>query len=225
MGPRLIGTVGGEAVGARAHPDIGRRLTRVAVGWAVSGYGAMAYRANFFIISGGPGAGKTTLIDTLDRRGFATVAEAGRAILREQAAIGGDAVHGKDMAAYCAAMLKRGIADFEGEATRDEPVFFDRGIADLIGYCRLVGLAVPESVREATAIHRCNTVVLMAPPWREIYRQDNERSQDWDEAVRTYELVREAYEEAGYATVEIPRDTVGRRVAFILAEVDAALKD
>ena len=182
----------------------------------------MPYRPNFFIISGGPGAGKTSLIDTLDMRGFTTVAETGRAILREQAAIGGSAVHGKDTAAYCTEMLKRGIADFNREKAGDEPVFFDRGIAELPGYCRLVGLPVPEAVRQAAEIYRYNALVLLAPPWREIYRQDSERGQDWSEAVRTYELVREAYDEAGYETVEIPRDTVARRVAFILAEVDAA---
>ncbi len=185
----------------------------------------MPYRPNFFIISGGPGAGKTTLIETLDRRGFRTVAEAGRAILREQASIGGTAVHGKDAAAYCAEMLKRGIADFEREAASDEPVFFDRGIAELSGYCRLVGLPVPEAVRQAGEVYRSNALVFLAPPWREIYRQDGERSQDWDEAVRTYEMVRDAYDGAGYETVDIPRDTVGRRIGFILAAVDAAGAD
>ncbi len=184
----------------------------------------MPYRANFFIIGGGPGAGKTTLIDTLDMRGFATVAETGRAILREQAAVGGRATHGGDASAYCAEMLKRGIADFKRMAAGgdDEPIFFDRGIGELVGYCRLMGLPVPEAVRQAVEVYRYNTLVLLTPPWREIYRQDSERGRDWDEAVRTYEMLRDAYEEAGYETVEVPREPVGRRVAFVLAQVDAA---
>lgn len=180
------------------------------------------YQPNCFIISDGPGAGKTSIIERLAARGFATVSETGRAILREQAETGGDAVHGRDSAAYGELMLKRGIGDYRRMAGTDEPAFFDRGIAELVGYWRLVGLPVPDHVRAAAREYRSNPLVFLAPPWRAIYRQDTERQQDWDEAVRTFEVVRDAYVEAGYRPVEIPLDTVARRVSFILAAVDAA---
>ena len=82
---------------------------------------------------------------------------------------------------------------------------------------------LPPKVADAATSYRTNTLVFLAPPWREIYRQDEERKQHWAEAVRTFELVREAYDEAGYMTVEIPKDTVARRVRFILDEADAAM--
>jgi predicted ATPase len=165
----------------------------------------MPDKPNFFIISGSPGAGKTSIIDKLAARGFATVAEAGRDILREQAAMGGDATHIGDARAFGELMLARGIADYERIADGDEPVFFDRGIAELAGYFRLIGGPIPARVVRAAEIYRTNTMVFLAPPWREIYRQDRERKQDWAEAVRTFELVQDAYIEAGYEPVEIPR--------------------
>ncbi len=180
----------------------------------------MPYQPNYFVISGGPGSGKTSIIDRLAARGFATVAESGRAIIREQAEIGGTAVHGGDAAAFGELMLARGIEDFRRMASADEPVFFDRGIAELAGYWRLMGLALPEKVRDAAREYRSNRLVFLTPPWQEIYRRYAERRQDWDEAVRTFEHVREAYGEAGYTAVEIPWDTVARRVGFILAKVD-----
>lgn len=46
----------------------------------------------FIIISGGPGSGKSTLIDALERQGFPRTVEAGRAIIQDQVAIGGNAL-------------------------------------------------------------------------------------------------------------------------------------
>ncbi|HVY19125.1 MAG TPA: AAA family ATPase [Bauldia sp.] len=180
---------------------------------------------NYFIISGGPGSGKSSIIDRLDARGFTTVGETGRAIIREQAESGGNATHTGDAEAFGLLMLERGIADYRRMRKEDEPVFFDRGIAELTGYWRLIGKPLPERVALAAREYRTNRTVFLAPPWREIYRQDAERQQDWNEAVRTFELVREAYDTAGYMTIEIPKDTVARRVSFILAEVDAAMED
>jgi predicted ATPase len=48
--------------------------------------------SRFFVVTGGPGGGKTTLINALGRLGFPTAPEGGRAIICEQAAIGGPAL-------------------------------------------------------------------------------------------------------------------------------------
>lgn len=47
---------------------------------------------HLFIITGGPGAGKTTLIDALSAAGFPTSREAGRRIIQEQLDSGGSAL-------------------------------------------------------------------------------------------------------------------------------------
>ncbi len=47
---------------------------------------------HFFVVTGGPGAGKTSLITELSRRGLHTTPESDRAIIREEVASGGDAL-------------------------------------------------------------------------------------------------------------------------------------
>ena len=40
-----------------------------------------------FVVTGGPGSGKTTLVDALAEHGFCTMPVAGRAIIQDQVAI------------------------------------------------------------------------------------------------------------------------------------------
>jgi len=42
-----------------------------------------------FVITGGPGSGKSTLIDALAGHGIFSMPEAGRSIIQDQVAIGG----------------------------------------------------------------------------------------------------------------------------------------
>ncbi len=53
-----------------------------------------------FVITGGPGSGKRTLIQALAERGVCTMPEAGRAIIQDQVAIGGEAVPWSDRNAF-----------------------------------------------------------------------------------------------------------------------------
>ena len=86
-------------------------------------------------------------------------------------------------------MLAHMIDHYGRVGAPDDPVFFDRGIPGLIGYCRLIGVPVPDHIRRAAEVFRYNDTVFVTPPWPEIYAQDHERHQDFAEAVRTYEVV------------------------------------
>ncbi|WBU65249.1 AAA family ATPase [Paracoccus aerodenitrificans] len=58
----------------------------------------------FFVVTGGPSAGKTSLITELARRGFHTTPESGRAIIREEIVRGGDVLPWADRTAYAKRM-------------------------------------------------------------------------------------------------------------------------
>ena len=182
-------------------------------------------RPNYFVITGGPGAGKTTIIDALRARGFRTVDEVGRQIIRAQVAIGGNALHWGDREAFAELMLSHSIYDFERLGDDPAPVFFDHGIPDMTGYFRLIGAPVPAHVKKATRLFRCNPVVFVAPPWREIYVNDPERKQDFAEAVATWEACVAASVEAGYQLVELSKASVAERVAFVLDRVETWTKE
>jgi predicted ATPase len=107
-------------------------------------------------------------------------------------------------------------------ALHDGPIFFDRGVPDIIGYLALVGAPVPAHLRRAADLVRYNTRVFVAPPWREIFTQDEERRQTFADAEHTHAAMVAAYSACGYEMTELPRASVADRVRFILSRVGAS---
>lgn len=178
--------------------------------------------ARLFVITGGPGSGKSTLIDALAQAGYTRSIEAGRAIIRDQVAIGGRALPWLDPACFAELMLSWDMRSYHMAHAQRGPAFFDRGIPDVVGYLRLSGLPVPQHVKKAAELFRYSRRVFIAPPWRDIFRADDERKQDFDEAVRTSEAMAATYRELGHELVELPRAAVAERVRFVLEQADLA---
>lgn len=170
----------------------------------------------YYIITGGPGAGKTTLIEALRARGFACAGESARTILQNQQRIDGPAQHARDTALYAEIILARDMENHTAMAQETGPVFFDRGVPELVGYFPAMGLPVPPHVERAAQIYRYNPTVFLAPFWPEIYAHDAERNHSLGHAERTYEACRDVYLKLGYTLAELPRTPVEDRVAFVL---------
>ena len=90
----------------------------------------MIYKPNFFVITGGPGVGKTTLLEALAKQGFPYVPEVAREIIREQVARNGNALPWANIPAYTHLMLSRSVESFEQHQKQESVLFFDRGIPD-----------------------------------------------------------------------------------------------
>lgn len=177
----------------------------------------MLDKPNFYVLTGGPGVGKTTLIRHLAALGKLTVEENARAVIREEVARGGRGVPWLDNDRFVALTTARDIADFDTRAAEKRRVFFDRGLMDMVG-CN--GAVPSPALLEAVRTRRYNATVFVFPPWREIYETDAERRQDWDEAERTFDLICAQLPTLGYAPVVVPIGTVEARAAFVLARAE-----
>jgi predicted ATPase len=171
------------------------------------------------VVTGGPGAGKTSLINHLERRGLPCALEAGRAIIRGQVETGGTALPWADRQAYAQLMLAMDRRSHDGAEAFGGPVFFDRGVPDIVGYLRLCELPIPDDLAVAALGLRYDPLVFIAPPWPEIFANDAERKQDFAEAVRTHAMMVQVYAELGYDLVELPRASILDRVDFVLERV------
>ncbi|MFH8985399.1 AAA family ATPase [Streptomyces varsoviensis] len=173
----------------------------------------------FIVVTGGPGSGKSTLIDRLEQAGHARTHEAGRSIIQDQVAIGGRALPWHDRRLFAELMLDRDLCGHRRSAAEQAHVFFDRGIPDIVGYLRLEGLPVPPHLHAAAQRFRYRRRVFIAPPWPDIYTQDAERRQSYETARRTHDAMAAAYTAYGYELVPLPRASVEERVRFVTREL------
>jgi len=179
----------------------------------------MAIKDNFFILTGGPGSGKTSLISELKCRGYECVTEVGRQIIQNQVDQGGDVLPWKDCGAYSKLMFERSLADYKQMNNVTAISFFDRGIPDTYGYERLEGIPPNPDLLHAIQQYRYNRSVFILPPWQEIFENDTERKQDFDKAVATYQVMFSVYSELAYKLIIVPKITIKERVDFILSTV------
>jgi predicted ATPase len=169
----------------------------------------------FFVLTGGPSSGKSTLIQALAAQGLSHMPEAGRAIIQDQVAIGGTALPWADRLGFAELMLTWEMRSHRAAKELPGPVLFDRGVPDVLGYLRLAGLEVPRHVERAGRTFRYHRRVFIAPPWPEIFTQDAERKQSIEEAEATYRAMVEAYSALGYDLVPLPLAPVPERVRFV----------
>jgi len=174
---------------------------------------------NLFIMTGGPGTGKTTTLQELEKRGYKYTPEVARQIIREQISHGGIALPWGDRELYTRLMMERSIESFVENTPAPQAMFADRGLPDTLCYARLTKHPDEKKIRRACDQYRYASTVFFAPVWEEIYATDAERKQDFAEAVRTSELMLKTYRECGYSLVELPKTKPTERARYIAEQL------
>lgn len=169
----------------------------------------------FIILTGPFGSGKSTLLQHLQCLGFQGIAEPARQILAEQRSIDGNGLPGKDARLFVDLMLSRMIGEYNRIENPSAPVFFDRGIPDMLGYASLFGLDYPPG-QNAARKYRYNPRVFFAPAWEEIYTTDEERILSFEVARQFGDDLRAIYAQSGYELIDLPCTPIEERADFIL---------
>ena len=167
------------------------------------------------ILTGGPGTGKTTVLDVLREAGYETGDDAARSIIVERKNAGLSPRPGSEE--FAKQILAREITAYQSAPS--SPIFYERWIVDVIGSLFGMGVMDERSTMQLVAEYPYEFVFLF-PPWRDIYRIDEERDHTFDHSVRVYSLTRDWYRKAGYEIAEVPIDTPQARTKFILDHLD-----
>ncbi|MBX7482240.1 AAA family ATPase [Qipengyuania qiaonensis] len=163
-------------------------------------------------ITGAPGAGKSTLLAELAAQAVPVVPEVARSILQSS---GGMALRVSDPLGFADRMLDAQLAAWDCDG-RGGSTVFDRGFADIVGFLWVEGLAVSDRLDRVCRKLVFDGPVFRARPWRAIYSPDDERIQDWNEAVASDEAVTRAWKHFGYDLIDLPLISARERAAFVL---------
>jgi len=169
------------------------------------------------VISGCSGGGKSTLLQELGRLGHQIFDEPGRKIVKEQLAIGGDALPWADVARFAERCVDLALDDIA--APRSGVAFCDRSLIDAVSGLEHMGLQPPARALTALRTAPYHKTVFLTPPWRELFATDAERRHGFADACAEYERLLIAYPRFGHEIVLVPKLTPPARADFILARL------
>lgn len=174
------------------------------------------------VLSGGPGSGKTSVLDLLKKMGYQCFEEQSRKVIQQAKDKGIENMFLTDPTSFSEALYQERKTDFERAQKavvipKKPYVFFDRGIHDIYAYLDALGKG--ETYWKDRVMRFRYDLILLFPPWEAIYKKDAQRMESFDEAVRYFTFLEKIYEETGAPIVKIPKAPVTARATFIESQL------
>lgn len=168
------------------------------------------------VLIGGPGTGKTTIINALKQRGFYCLPEVSRDVILKAKKQGIDQLFLTEPLLFSKMLLEGREEQYNHSIkSEEEIVFFDRGIPDVHAYMNYFNTEYPAYFIEKSTSYKY-TKIFHFSPWEEIHTTDNERYESFDESVKIDTFLIEAYSELGYDLINVPFGTIEERTNFII---------
>ncbi|WP_298343430.1 ATP-binding protein [uncultured Algibacter sp.] len=168
------------------------------------------------VITGGPGTGKSTLINNLIEKGHICLEEISRQVTLDAQKQGIDQLFLTNPLLFSELLLKgRQKQYIDANIYKNQTVFFDRGIPDVLAYMDYIGDAYPKNFVQACKNSTYNSVFILKP-WEAIYKSDNERYENFEQALKIHDHLVNTYQNYNYELIDVPFDTVENRTNFIL---------
>jgi predicted ATPase len=168
------------------------------------------------VITGGPGTGKTTIIDALIEQGYSCFPEISRQITLEAKKQGIEQLFLEKPLLFSELLLEGRKKQYQSALQdQSEIVFLDRGIPDILAYMHYIGDSYPAFFDEACS-ENSYTKIFVLPPWEEIYESDEARYENFEQAKLIFGHLKETYKKYNYDLIEVPKGTIEERIKFIL---------
>ena len=171
---------------------------------------------NWYVITGGPSTGETTVIDMLSKRGYKTTIEHARHYIdsmREEGKSLEEIRENKRQ--FQLAVLDMQIEQ-EAELSPIETVFLDRAIPDAMAYYQFLNLDYDEKLLNAIKRVSYKKIFILD---RLPFTKDYARTEDEEAQKTIHRLIFEVYNLLSFPVIFVPLLTPNERVNFILKNI------
>ncbi|WP_299116200.1 ATP-binding protein [uncultured Winogradskyella sp.] len=168
------------------------------------------------VIAGGPGTGKTSIINHLKECGFLCYDEISREVTLQARKDGIEQLFLTESLLFSEKLLEGRTQQFlNAEKENENVVFLDRGLPDVIAYMDYVGDNYPKHFIRACENHQYDLIFVLAP-WQEIFTSDSERYENFEQAIEIHHQLLKTYMRFDYQLIDVPFGTVETRADFVL---------
>ena len=171
------------------------------------------------VIAGGPGTGKTSIIEHLKSLDFVCYDEISRQVTLQARIEGIEQLFLKEPLLFSKKLLEGRISQFRNAQLESRSaIFIDRGLPDVLAYMDYIGDTYPQYFVDACTKYKYDYVFVLAP-WQEIFTSDSERYENFEQAIEIHEHLLQAYMRFGYQLIDVPFGSIEDRSDFILEEL------
>ncbi|MCA9363696.1 AAA family ATPase [Candidatus Kaiserbacteria bacterium] len=169
---------------------------------------------NWYVITGGPSAGKTTLIEALEEKGFHVEHESARIVIDEGIAAGKTIEEIRKDEGRFQEIVYTHKREREKRLDPNKLIFFDRGMQDTYAYNTLCGAIITDDMMHEMDTAEYKKIFLLEPFE---YEKDYARIETKEEQDRLFHLLEKAYERSNSAIEIIPTfPTKQERIEYFL---------
>lgn len=181
-----------------------------------------------YILTGGPGVGKTKVLEVLAAQGHPVIPEVARIIISEEQQ------KEKDLSRYHSVLPWTDLEQFQNlvlerqiqeEATLSDLInshhsFLDRSCVDPLAYVDIGNVPIRKDIYQL--IEQADYTKAFFLHRLPAYANDEQRKENAEDAVRLQDKIYEVYDRAGFDIVEVPlfaddeQENIAKRVEFIL---------
>jgi predicted ATPase len=175
------------------------------------------------LLTGGPGTGKTSVLNELNNLEYECFSEVSRDVILEAKKKGIDQLFLSKPLLFSELILKEREQQYiNAMKSKSEIIFFDRGIPDIHAYLDYFRAEYPPIFKEKSK--QCTyDKIFHFSPWKKIHETDNERYESFEKTSKIDIYLRKAYLELGYKLINVPFGSLKERTDFIINSLSCDL--